>query len=224
MTLDQAIAATQNPEWLNPLFAVLHARSKDTPAKLWHLATPAHDSIFRALRMDRTEFGAFYAALPFRIARIDGKVRILAALPCPHFLDDGDDDWLRIETVLAWDPVANTAKVLDDASENHLIGSLPYDTAAATVHGSPFSFFREIAEARAIFFGLYCNTAGDWTRKPSEPDTTPGLLLLGDPAKVTWPLHELPDDLTTAHLDAKAVNRAMIRQARVPRARPGGAQ
>jgi len=220
LTLAEAIQAATAPDALNPLFARLHARSKDTPAKTWQLATPAHDAIFRALKIDRREYGAFYAALPFRLAKIDGKHVILAALPCPHFLAGGDDDWLRIETVLAWDPRADQATVLGDAAQHHLIGTLDRDAAAATIHGSPFTFFRSIAETRAAFFGTYCRIAGDWKRKPAERDETPGLLVIGDPAKVTWPLHRLPEELTTMAIDAKAVNRAMLRQARVPRAVP----
>src|SRR5690606_34842599 len=108
LTLSDAIAAAYEPTALNPLFATLHARSKDTPAKTWRHASAMHPSIFRALKMNRSEDGAIYAAAPFRLHRSESGARILVALPTPPLFDSRGDDWLGIETVLAWNPVDDT--------------------------------------------------------------------------------------------------------------------
>jgi hypothetical protein len=218
MTLDDAIAATQQPDWLNPLFALLNARDRDTPARTWWHADAMHDAIFRALKIAKQDEGAIFAAAPFRLHRGPDGVRILAAFPAPRILAPHDnDDWLEIETVLSWNPVTNTAQVVGDPAPA-LVGAIPPDTATLQVYGSPFAFFRALVEARAQWFVSWCNIGGDWRRKPREPDLCPGLLLLGPADKVTWPRHRMPEDIACHNVDPKALNRALIRQARVPRA------
>jgi hypothetical protein len=220
VTLDDIIADANQPELLNPLFALLHDRSKDTAAKTWWHAEAMHPAIFRALRMDRNEAGAIFAAAPFRLHRFDDTARILVAFPCPRILAPHDnDDWLEIDTVLSWDPRSDTAEVADDPGAA-IVGNIPPDTDTLDVYGSPFAFFRALAEARARWFVARQMIAGDWRRKPREPDLSPGLLLIGKPDQVRWPRHTMPDDITCHGVDAKALNRALLKQARVPRARP----
>lgn len=216
MNLTDAIAETQKPDWLNPLFATLHARSKDSPAKTWWYAEPMHAALFRALKMNPKEEGAIFAAVPFRLHR-DSR-RILVAFPCPRILaPHDDDDWLGIETVLSWDPVTNTAKVMGDEGPA-LIGTIPPDQEMLSIFGSPFAFFRAFAEARAQWIVGRHMVGGDWRRKPREPDLSPGLLLLGKPDKVAWPRHRMPAQLVCEAVDVKALNRALIKQAHVPHA------
>lgn len=228
MTLDDAISATLEPDWLNPLFATLHSREKETTAKTWWHAEPMHPAVFHALRMDKREEGAIFAAAPFRIDRSQDKARILVALPTPRILaPHDDDDWLGIEQVIAWNPKTDTAELCDEPGP-HLAGSIRRDLDHLDVYGSPFAFFRALAEDRARWFVSWQQVGGDWRRKPREPDFSPGLLLIGAPDKVRWPRHAMPDAITAHGTDAKALNTAMLRQARVPRAvaapLPGGAQ
>jgi hypothetical protein len=224
VTLEDAIAAANAPDALNPLFALLHARSKPCPAKTWWYAEALHPAIFRALKMDRAEQGAVFASLPFRLDRSNGEPRILVAFPCPRILAPHDnDDWLEIETVLSWDPRADTAEIADDPGPN-LAGNIPPDTESLDIYNSPFAFFRALAEARARWFVARQMIAGDWRQKPREPDLSPGLLLIGKPDQVRWPLHRMPADLTCHGVDAKALNRALLKQARVPRAHAGKAE
>lgn len=212
------MTALHDPEAFNPFFALLHARSKDSPAKLWWHSADMHDGIFRALRMDRKEFGAIYAAIPFRLAKIEDRHVILAALPCPRiFPPHDDDDWLGIETVLAWDPVSDTAEVLGESGPQ-LVGHAP-GHGETIIYSSPFTFLRAYAEARAQWLtSFYAIADSQWKKRPAEPDLTPGLLLLGKPDEVRWPIHTLPETVQCEGLDAQAVNRAMLRQAHIPRA------
>jgi hypothetical protein len=193
-----------------------YALSRDTPTKLWWHSDARHPAIARALKIDRAETVATYAIAPFRLGTIDEKPCILAALPCPHFFAPADIDWLRIETVIAWDPVADTATVIgDDAPQ--LAGKLCRFAETATIYASPFAFFRAICEERAQFAINRSMIASNWTRKPVEPNVTPGLLLIGDIGHVRWP-STLPETLHLQGLDTSAVNRAILRSARLPRA------
>lgn len=219
MTLDEIIEAANRPDALNPLFALLHARSKDCPGKTWWHAEAMHPAIFRALRMNRDDEGSVFAAVPFRLHRGPEGARILAAFPCPRILAPHDDnDWLGIETVLSWDPVTDNAEVVGDPGPA-LVGNIASDAEHLPIHGSAFTYFRALAEARAQWIVARQMVAGDWRRKPREPDLSPGLLLIGgEPDKVRWPLSRMPEAITAHGLDAKALNRALLRQARIPRA------
>jgi hypothetical protein len=53
-----------------------------------------------------------------------------------------------------------------------------------------------------------------------EPTHIPGLLALATPDKVRWPMHDMPTEVTTHGLDARAFNSALIRQSHIPRAIP----
>src|SRR6187431_683648 len=66
-------------EAANVVSATLYAREKDTPGKTWWHAEAMHPAIFRALRMSKDDDGSIFAAVPFRLARIDGRARILVA-------------------------------------------------------------------------------------------------------------------------------------------------
>lgn len=199
----------------NDLFATLHAREKDSPAKVWWHAESMHPAIFKALKMDRAEDGAIYAAAAFRLYRTEDSAAILCAFPAPRILENGDPDWLGIETVLAWNPRTDTAYVLGDPVPQ-VIGRVPTDEPLH-IHASPFAYLRALAEARARWFVMRRVVQGDW-HAVTEPDLTPGLLLIGDPAKVSWPIHAMSGDITVHDIDARAFNNALIRQARIPRA------
>lgn len=199
----------------NALFATLHMRAKDSPGKTFWNATAMHPAIFRALRMASDETGAVYAAAAFRLHRTDEGVRILCAFPALAILEDGDDDWLNIETVLSWNPVDDTAEVMGDSGD--LLFGHTEETEPLTLFASPFAYLRHIAETRAQWVAHRAKVNGEW-RVATEPTHVPGLLALGNVAKIRWPLHAMPTDFTTQGIDARALNNALIRQARVPRA------
>lgn len=205
---------------LNLIAAHQHALSKDTPGKAWWNAAPLHPAIFRALRMDRSEEGAVFAALPLRLARTDRGARILVAFPCPRVLGPVDTDWLGIETVLSWDPVTDTAELLGDEGPA-LIGTVPDDCGELNVFGSPYAFLRALAEERACWSVQRANGFRPWQRKPDEPQFHAGLLLIGNADEVHWPRHRMPETIVAHGVDAKQLNRALLKQARVPHARSG---
>lgn len=198
----------------NGLFATLHARSKDCAAKTWWDAQAMHPAIFRALRMDMAEEGAIYAAAAFRLHRSDNGVRVLLALPIPRLIVEPAEDWLAVDTVIGWDPVNDTAEVMDDIGPA-LVGDYSHDQPC-NVYASPYAFMRAIAETRAQWFVQWRTIKGEW-RSVAEQDTAPGLLAIGAVDKIRWP-RTLPNELILHGLDPVAVNRAILRQAKVPRA------
>lgn len=219
MTLPEIIEAAYAPDALNPLFALLHARSKDTPGKVWWHAEAMHPALFRALRMDPKDDGAVFAAVPFRLHRSDAGARVLVAFPCPRILAPHDnDDWLEIETVLAWDPRTDTAEVVGDPGPALVCADL-YGLDRLDIYASPFDYFRAEAEARAQWLTAWQRIERDWRQRPVEPrHYAAAALLIGKAGEVRWPLHDMPDQLTAHGIDAKALNTAMLRQAGIPRA------
>lgn len=210
--------AELGPEATNLISATLHARAKDSPGKTWFYAEAGHAAIFRALRMSPEETGARFAASAFRLHRSDAGPRILVAFPAPQVLNDPHADWLGINTVLSWNPVDDIAEVLGDPSPA-LVGTATTDDSTLTIHRSPYAFLRGLVEARAQWFVGWTLIAGDWRRKPIEPDLSPGLLLIGESDAVRWPLSRMPETIHCAGVDPKALNRALLKQARVPHAR-----
>jgi hypothetical protein len=202
---------------LNPHWAWLHALTRDCPGKTFWNATAMHPAIFRALCMDKAEDGAIFAAAAFRLHRSEDGVAILCAMPALRILEDADDDWLNIEAVLAWNPVNDTALVLADTDEA-LFGHTD-STQPLAIYASPFAYLRHIAEQRAQWFAHRRATNGMW-RMAIEPTHIPGLLALNTPDKVRWPMHDMPAEVTTHGLDARAFNSALIRQSHIPRAIP----
>lgn len=201
----------------NGLFARLHARSKNTPAKtFWH-AEAMHAGIFRALRMNPAEEGAAYAAMAFRLHRSDEGARILFAWPSLHHLDNLEDDWTGIETVLAWNPADDSATVMGDP-DAVLFGGTGAPGEPLNVFASPFSYLRHIAEQRAAFWTFRRGMIFNNWHAIDEPTTHPGLLALAPPDKIRWPIHALPDDIRLHGIKAQAFNTALLRQARIPRA------
>lgn len=191
-----------------------YERAKDTPGKLWWDASAMHPAIFRALKVSKDDPGAIYAAHPFRLAQIDERHVIIAAWPAPSLFGDPDPDWLDIETVIAWDPVANYAEIIgDDAPQ--LVGAFQ-STEQGTIYGQPFAFFRHWLEQRAAFATAYqMARAAHFTASPTEIDT-PGMLLIGDPDKARW--SGMPTRLHCVGIEPAKVNKAILKQARLPRA------
>lgn len=202
-------------EWVNALSQILYSRRKDTPAKTWWNLKPWHPAIGRALRIDRQQEGGVFALAPFRLWHDGERHLILAAHPTPRILGPVDDDWLEIETVIAWDPVSDKASVLGDQNPM-LVGSF-LDREEGTVFGSPREFFTAWAVERAQFFGRWLATQkGAWAHPAPERDLTPGKLAIGNLQKITWA--GLPALIHSRGINPQALNKAILRQAQLPRA------
>lgn len=197
----------------NSLSEYWFALSKDAPGKAWWNAAPLHPATYRALRIDPKDTCAVYAVHPFRLARIDDRPTVLAAYPAPRILDDPEHEWLGIETVIAWDPVSDRAMVVGDDSAQ-LVGNLSDD--ANTIFASPRAFFQGWAIRRAQF-AVQRQQARQWDAKPSERDEVPGALLIGAMADVTLKPGTMPEHIQCQGLDPKALNRAILKAARLPR-------
>ena len=188
-----------------------YALKQNTPAKEWWHCAATHPAIARALKIDRSQMGGVYALAPFRIFHDGEKHVILAAYPCPRILGPIDMDWLGIETVIAWNPVTDDAHAMGDHTPG-LFGN----SEGETVFRSPLEFFQSWAIERAKFYVSMMNTKGhDW-HHVSDADACPGTLAIGPIDKITWT--HLPRQFEARGIDPTELNRAIIRQANLPRA------
>lgn len=188
--------------------------AKECLARTWFMAEPTHPAIYRALKIDPADPAAWYAAAPFRLAKIDGAHVILAAWPAPRLLSNLPDDWAEIDTVLVWDPRTNAVSTPED-HQPHLVGAWG---PAARIFGSAFAFFRAWAEERAALFTTFLAARkAHWLTDPSEV-STPGMLAVGELKLIRLPVHDMPRDLECVGLDPREVNAAIQRSAALPRA------
>lgn len=208
----------------NSLSAYWYALDRDTSSKTWWNAPAWHDAVDRALGIDRNQPGGLFAVFPFRAAKVEDKWRVLAAYPTPTIIGELDEDWLGIETVLAWDPVSNHVEVLGDI-EPQIVGNPSGFYAGkdeGALFGQPRAFFQAWARDRARFYGFAHQHVGkDWSVRPNEPDLVPGALIVGDVRKIRWNAHSLPQNIEVIGADPDAINRAMLRDLGLPRLRAG---
>lgn len=202
-------------ETANAESAYWYALSKDTPAKQWWNLEPGHASVYRAMCINPEEYAASYALAPFRVGRIDGRAVVMVAYPCPRLFAPYDEDWLSVETVIAWNPIDDTATILGDP-DAQLVGSFRDDSA---VYAGPRSFFQAWAQRRAAFAVQRQMADGkEWAVVPAELDLAPGCLIVGKPDAVRWNAYAMPRDLECVGIDARVINRAILRAANLPRA------
>lgn len=200
----------------NSLSEYWFALSKDTPGRTWFHARHDAKAVCRALRINPDDDGAIYATTPFRIARVNDKVVVLAAHPAPRNFTPIDEDWLDIATVIAWNPLDDTAHVLGDTAAQ-LVGAMSDD--ANQIHASPRTFFQAWAIRRAQFAVKARSLSGkSWITRPRERDEVPGALLIGDLSKVRINPAVLPEHIECVGVDPRELNKAIIHAARLPRA------
>ena len=202
-------------EWQNALSSILYMRRRDTPAKTWWNCPAWHPAIGRALRIDRTQEGGVFALAPFRLWHDGERHLVLAAHPAPRILGPVDGDWLGIETVIAWEPQSDTARILGDETDG-LAGAF-HDTEEGTLFRSPREFFTAWAIERAQFFAKWLATRkGTWAHPAPERDLIPGKLVIGNLDKVS--LAGLPATVHARGINPTQLNKAILRQANLPRA------
>ena len=201
----------------NARVCLLHALSKQTPAKTWWDAEAWHPAVGRAMRIDRTAEGGVYALAPFRLAKVNEKHVILAAYPAPRILGPVDPDFLGIEQVLAWNPVDGSTEVLGDPVPQ-LFGAFT-STDVGTLYADTRDFFTAWAQERAAFYVRWCQSRrGEWAHGATETDLVPGALIIGKPEQIRWRPSTLPETLNCVGIDPTTINRAVLRAARLPRA------
>jgi hypothetical protein len=214
--LSVALAYDGNPmdrigaEATNLIAAYAHSIDKPSPAKTWWNLPHDHAAIARALRIDRTESVAWYALLPFRYIKRGDRHLILAAHPTPM----SAPDWLGIETVLAWEPVTGRVTNLTD-DRPQLFGAVT--ETDATLYADPRAFFTAWMRQRAWYATARIEAMkSPWAARPAEVSTLPGALMVGDLDAIEWPRDGMPPRFTTVGIDPRAVNRAMLKSARLP--------
>ncbi|CDO38914.1 hypothetical protein [Novosphingobium sp. KN65.2] len=206
------------PDQTNEFSAYWYALSKDTPAKTWWRCPPMHDSVYSALGIRKSDTGAIYACAPFRRHPAG---HILAAYPAPRLFDEPDHNWLGIETVIEWHPGKDAAEVVGDPTPQ-IVGHMTEE--ANGLFSSPRRFFQQWAAKRAQFAVQRQNAAkGLWHIAPAERDEIPGGLVIGATADIRWHPSAMPTDIQCFGLNPTIINKAILRAARLPRARGGTA-
>jgi hypothetical protein len=199
----------------NLVASYTHAIRKECPAKIWWDCEPYHPAIARALKINRQETGGVYALTPFRLWNDGERHLILAAFPCPRILGPIDMDYLDIEAVLAWNPVTDEAHILGEA-QSALFGADGESGQPFTLYKSPRAFLTEWAINRAHAYVRITELRKNRWSDAEDRDAPPGALVIGSPEKVN--LTQLPREFAAQGFDVADLNRAIIRQARLPRA------
>lgn len=214
-TLAQCLGQEAALEINNLVAAYEHAAKRETPAKIWWDCQPYHPAIARALRINRDQTGGVYALAPFRLWNDGERHLILAAFPAPRSLGPIDMDHLGIEAVLAWNPIDDTAEILGDATPG-LFGTDGEGDAPFTLYASPRAFMTDWVINRAHAYVRITELRKNVWADAEDRDSPPGALVIGNPEKVD--LRHLPRDFAAQGFDVAELNRAIIRQARLPRA------
>lgn len=174
-------------------------------------------TICRALKIDPAEPGATYATGPFAIMAEDGANWIAGAVgiwraldPLPWSVDD-------ITEVILWNPRTGQVRFLDDVGPGVVIPAKPEQRL--TVYADGFAFFRAWADRRAeILARIRIAHEGHRVTAVEPLDSAiPGALAIGDLAKIHW--RDIGASVLVAGpgVDAKKLNRAVIRSAHLPR-------
>lgn len=187
--------------------------------ELWWKAEPWHDAVDRALGIDRHQEGGLFALYPFRLAKVEGQWRILAAYPCPRNVGVFDETLDDVTAVIAWEPKTNRLELLGEA-QAQLVGRFDAwycDSKSGTIYGTALPFFHAWARARAQWL-TFAKIHAAKQDMPEEPDLVPGCLVIGDVRYVRWPLAAMPETIECIGIDAKGVNSSILRSAKLPRA------
>lgn len=199
----------------NLVAAYSHEIRKDCPAKLWWDYAAYHPAIARALKINRQQTGGVYALAPFRLWHDGERHLILAAYPAPRILGPIDMDHLDIQNVLAWNPITDEAQILGEVSPT-MFGAAGETERPFTLYQSPRAFLTDWAINRAHAYVRITELRKNRWSDAEDRDTPPGALVIGNPEKVD--LTKLPRDFAAQGFDVAELNRAIIRQARLPRA------
>jgi hypothetical protein len=192
----------------------------DSPSRTWDRATPKSKSVARVLKLDLDDPVTWYAMHPFRLAKVDDEHRVIVAFP-PPAITVGLWWHTDIETVLSWDPRANTVTVLGDPAAQLIHGNIYTDVL--NIYTNPFTFFRKWVEARAMWRTKYLDARnGKWSHPVKEnPLDLPGALIVGDPREIRWPQQAMPETINCVDCDRQAVMGSIFRSAGVPNIRRG---
>ncbi len=174
-------------------------------------------TICRALKIDPAEPGATYATGPFAIMAEDGANWIAGAVGIWRALDPKPWSVDDISDVILWNPRSNEVRLLDDIGSGLVMPDHP--EPRLTVYADGFAFFRAWADRRAEILARIriAHEAHLVTSGEPRDSAIPGALAIGDLKDIHWRDTGATVLVAGPGIDAKKLNRAVIRSAYLPR-------
>lgn len=172
-------------------------------------------AIFKALKIDPRAPHAAYAVEPFRIVEISGAIWIGGAVG--HARGPCYDDWTPTGEVILWNPRTGALALHDDVGASLV---KPFEAQKRlVVYADGFAFFRAWADRRAGHSEAMSIASAQGRNAPEEPRDSgiPGALAIGDMMEIPWRDAGASVLVATTGVDARNLNRAVIRSARLPR-------
>ena len=213
----------------NALSTFQYALRKETPGKFWAtkcLSPVKHPSVLKAickaLSLDPDDPAILPAIRHIHVGKPTDSEPYLVIpypIPLPKLWPDGKTRrlWLEIEQVLIWNPANNHVEIMGD-KQAQLYGTINRDlpeTHKVWAHVKPF--LQAWASALAIQDGIKTRVDDDqWAHPFRERDVVPGALIIGKPDKIRWPIQTMPDNIKCVGIDAKIINHAILKSARLP--------
>jgi hypothetical protein len=188
-------------------------RAAISPAML--AKVQASFAVYRALKIDLREPSAAYATEPFTVLSIDEKNWIAGAVGHHAGLRYGD--WHPTGDVILWNPRTGETRLRGDIGPALIVPFHPEPRLPVYTDG--FAFFRAWADNRAAIYTRQSIAAEMHKTTNADPRDSgiPGALAIGDLNKIDWFNTGATVLAATPGLDPKALNRAVIRSARLPR-------
>jgi len=212
MTMKLSHAEVDDLNAKSQFFYQLH---KDTPGKFWALKckSPLLDdlsfkSLAKVLNLDANDPMTGPAVYHMRLGKVDDVYQIVTPYPIPN-IEDGTH--LDIDQVLLWNPKTNQISIMGDDT--------PQIFGAVTdkIYGDPKRFLQDWACNLAMQFTAHKSQRDQkWKSAPQEVDCCPGALIVGDLAKIRWPLMDMPKRIECFDIDAKKVSSAILKSANLP--------
>jgi hypothetical protein len=172
-------------------------------------------AVFAALKIDPLEPTASYAIQPFTVLETDEGNWIAGAVGHEPPMRYGD--WTPTGDVILWNPRSGAMRLRGVIGAALIVPHHP--GARLTVFGDGFAFFRAWADNRAAIAERIAVASTNHRTTNAEPMDSgiPGALVIGDMAKIDWRDTGASVLVAGPGIDAKALNRAVIRSAHLPR-------
>lgn len=190
-----------------------------TPGRTWLSSkwSANRASICRALKINPSEAGATYATAPFVVLRHDETNWIAGAIGIWGAFKPSTWSVDQILAVILWNPKTGELRLLNEDAPA-LVTPCSRELRM-TVYADGFAFFRAWADQRAATLTRIRAANGARHATFAEPTDSdiPGALAIGDLDKIDWRLIEAPVLVAGPGTDARKLNRAILRSARLPR-------
>lgn len=198
---------------------ILANRSEPSgPGEAWLNANPNKAPVCRALKIDPADPVAAYATLPFTLMR-DTEDRMCIAGAVGAWRVFSPLQWTpeHVAAVVLWDPLSGALSLYGDTGTALVTPFRP--EPRLTIYADGFAFFRAWADRRAATWTALASAAQLHRTAHAEPADSdiPGALVIGDLNRIDWLSADATVLVAGPGIDAKQLNRAVIRSARLPR-------